>query len=329
MSALLDSCDVKKLLAILIPCCLPSFGLAQNEEPLCLYVSSYHQGYAWSDGIERGLRRSLTDECTLVQLDMNTKRQKTAENKILAGQKAYDLVKSLQPDVVITSDDNAAKYFIVPYLLGSEIQVVFSGINWTVEEYGFPTANVTGIVEVAPVKPMLLQGLKATGKPQNSSTKIVYLGANTLSEVKDYNRFNAVAKTLDLNVDTLLADDFDTWKAGFEVAQEYDLIIMGNNSGIENWNTKDAVATVERLNTTLSMTNLEWMMPYSAIGYTKIPEEHGDWAAASAVAILSGVKAADIPLVTNRRWDTWINKQLLNMSNIDISDSILQSAKNY
>ena len=313
----------------MIPCCLSLPGLAQDKEPLCLYVSSYHQGYAWSDGIERGLRRSLENECTLVQLNMNTKRQKTAENKILAGQKAYELVKSLQPDVVITSDDNAAKYFIVPYLVGSNTQVVFSGINWTVEEYGFPTANVTGIVEVAPVKPMLMQGLKATGKPQNTNTKIAYLGANTLSEIKNYNRINVIANKLGLYVNAILADNFSTWKTGFEIAQEYDLIIMGSNSGIDNWNTEEAVATVERLNSKLSMTNHEWMMPYTAIGYTKIPEEHGEWAAASAVAILGGLKAADIPLVTNRRWDTWINNRLLDIPNIDISDSVLQSAKHY
>ena len=70
-------------------------------------------------------------------------------------------------------------------------------------------------------------------------------------------------------------------------------------------------------------------MPYSAIGYTKIPEEHGEWAAAAAVAILGGVKAVDIPLVTNRRWDTWVNNRMLNIPNVSVSDSILKSAKKY
>ena len=241
--------------------------IADDDERLCLYVSSYHQGYAWSDGIERGLRQSLKEQCQLVQLDMNTKRRKTTSNKILAGQKAYELVQSLQPDVVITSDDNAAKYFIVPYLMDTETQVVFSGINWTVEEYGFPAENVTGIVEVAPVKPMLLQGLKSAGKPQNTSTRIAYLGAKTLTEIKNYNRFNAVAQTMGLVVDSILAEDFDTWKTAFKLVQDYDLIVMGSNSGIENWDAEEAVATAEKFSRKLSLTNHKWMMPYSAIGF--------------------------------------------------------------
>lgn len=330
MTGFSDTPLYPRMIAILLAFWLPTNSFSQdNDTPLCLYVSSYHQGYAWSDGIERGLKQSLGEHCTLVQLDMDTKRQKTTSDKLLAGQKAYELVQNLKPDVVITSDDNAAKYFIVPYLVGKDIPVVFSGINWTVEEYGFPAENVTGIVEIAPVKPMLLEGLKAIGKSQDSSTKITYLGAKTLSEVKNYNRIRTIAKKLDLNVDSILVEDFDSWKDGFQLAQDYDLIIMGSNSGIENWNTKQAVETAERLTKKLSVTNHDWMMPYSAIGYTKVAEEHGEWAAATAVAILGGVKAIDIPLVTNRRWDTWINSRLANVPNVFISDLILKSAKKY
>lgn len=260
---------------------------------------------------------------------MYTKRQRTASNKILAGQKAYDPAQRLDPHVAITPDDNAAKYFIVPCLIGTGIQDVFSGVNWTVEEYDSPADNVTGIAEVAPVKPMLREGLKAIGKPQNITIKIVYLGANTLTEIKDYNRINAVANTLGLNVDSILVEDSETWKNGFRLAQNYDLLIIGNNSSIENWSIEEAITVAEHKTKKLSVTNLERMMPYSAMGYTKIAEEQGEWAAATAIAILSGVKAIDIPLVTNRRWDTWINSRLLNIPYVKLSDSILKSAKKY
>ncbi len=109
-----------------------------KDGPVCVYVSSYHQGYAWSDGVERGLREALGDECTLVQYDMDTKRKKASEDKIAAGKGALELIQNVKPDVVITSDDNAAKYLIVPYLKNTKTPVVFSGINWTVEEYDFP-----------------------------------------------------------------------------------------------------------------------------------------------------------------------------------------------
>ncbi|TPW11342.1 MAG: hypothetical protein FD130_2001, partial [Halothiobacillaceae bacterium] len=40
----------------------------------CLYVSSYHHGYEWNDGIERGIEEVLTDKCTLDKYFMDTKR---------------------------------------------------------------------------------------------------------------------------------------------------------------------------------------------------------------------------------------------------------------
>ena len=42
----------------------------------CLFVSPYHQGYAWWDGVERGLRSVLEGRCVIRQFDMSTKRKK-------------------------------------------------------------------------------------------------------------------------------------------------------------------------------------------------------------------------------------------------------------
>jgi len=242
-----------------------------GEKPLCLYVSSYHQGYAWSDGVERGLRRTIEDQCELVQFDMDTKRKKSTELKKQAGQDAYDLVRKLNPDVVITSDDNAAKFLVVPYLKDTDIPVVFSGINWTVEEYEFPAPNVTGIVEVAPIKPMLSQALKVS----DNRTRAAYLGASTLSEIKNFNRINNVAKKMGISMVSILAEDFTKWKTGLDLAQNYDFVIMGSHSGISNWDSKEAEAFASEHSKIVSLTNHEWMMPYSMVGYTKIAEEHG------------------------------------------------------
>jgi hypothetical protein len=40
----------------------------------CLYVSSYHAGYEWNDGIERGLHSSLQNRCELRKFYMDGKR---------------------------------------------------------------------------------------------------------------------------------------------------------------------------------------------------------------------------------------------------------------
>lgn len=305
-----------------------SAGLTQSSnKPSCLYVASYHIGYPWSDGVERGLRERLQEQCNITGFYMDTKRRKSTAQKVAAGQAAYELITNLKPDVVITSDDNAAKYLIVPHLLDKEIPVVFSGINWTVDEYGFPASNVTGIVEIAPIKPMLMEGVATGNISQDQPVRIAYLGASTLSEIKNFNRVKTTAESLNMSVDRILAETFDEWKNGFELAQSYDLVVMGSSSGVANFNEQEASAWAISNTRTLSLTNHEWMMPYAAIGFTKVAEEHGEWAAASAIAILNGVRTIDIPLVTNRRWDTWTNDALLLMLDIDLAQSSLIGAK--
>jgi ABC-type uncharacterized transport system substrate-binding protein len=307
-----------------------SLSFAQSgNKPSCLYVASYHVGYPWSDGVERGLRERLQEQCHITEFYMDTKRRKSTEEKVAAGQAAYKLIKSLKPDVVITSDDNAAKYLIVPHLLDKEIPVVFSGINWTVEEYGFPASNVTGIVEIAPIKPMLIEGVRTANIPADQPIRVAYLGASTLSEIKNFNRVKATAESLKMTVDRILAEDFDEWKKGFELAQTYDLVVMGSSSGIAKFSEQKASVWANSNTRTLSLTNHEWMMPYAAIGYTKVAEEHGEWAAASAIAILNGVRTMDIPLVTNRRWDTWTNEELLIELGINLEQNHLIGAKKF
>jgi len=160
---------------------LATASFAESALPRCLYVSSYHSGYDWSDGVERGIRSTLKGKCELRQLYMDTKRKRSPENIAAAVTESIEAIKSWKPDVVITSDDNAAKHLIVPHYSESNLPFVFNGVNWTVEEYGFPFHNVTGIVEVAPIEPMLLEAIKISG-----GTNGVYIGAETLTEEKNY-----------------------------------------------------------------------------------------------------------------------------------------------
>lgn len=302
---------------------------ADTHHPICFYVSSNHKGDTWSDGIELSLRNAIANKCTLVQHDMDSLHHESRQDAELAGRAAFEMMKTVEPDVVITSDDAAAKYFIMPYVKNSDVPVVFSGINWSVEEYGFPADNVTGIIEVAPIKPMLLEALKLIGKQRSAGNRIVYLGADSLNDIKNFNVFQDTARQMGLVSDAILVSDFDTWQYGFELSQEYDLIILGDNAGIHGWNNRQATETARRFSKTLSLTNNYWMMPYTAIGYTKIAAEQGEWAAATAVALIEGMRAADIPLTTNTRWDIWVNNTLSAAMQFELSQELKHTAKMY
>ncbi len=289
----------------------------------CLYVSSYHHGYEWSDGVERGVRSVLADRCELRQFDMDTKRRKSDEEKRGAALEAKKLIDEWQPDVVITSDDNAAKYLIKPYYKDAEIPFVFSGVNWTADEYGFPYSNVTGIVEVAPIGPMLEQARDISG----AGARALYIGAETLTEGKNAERFSAATAELGIQLDVRLVASTKAWLAAYRAGQSYDFIVLGSNSGINDWDKERVRSALLEESAKLSVTNHGWMMPYAMFGLTKVPEEQGEWAASTALEILAGTPPSHVPIIANRKWDVWANTALLEGADIALPRNLRRKAK--
>ena len=293
-----------------------------TAQPKCLFVSSYHKGYAWSDRVEKALRNVLQGRCELRQFNMDTKHRKTEPDKQNTASQAYELIKQWQPDIVITADDNAARYLVQPYLKNTDIPVVFCGINWSVKEYGFPYTNATGMVEVAPIRPMIKKALELT----NAKT-VFYLGANTTTEKKNLERFQNLAENMGLKLKFKLVDTMQQWLEAYQQAQQSDLLIIGSYGGIRHWNQERAIRKLRMISRKLSVTSHEWMMPVSMLGFTKIPEEQGEWAGKTALAILSGTDISKIPVIANRKWDLWINPELLKYAGVSLPDSLKRRAK--
>jgi len=302
------------------------FGLAERGFAwTCVYVSSYHKGYAWSDGVERGLRSELKGRCDVIQFDMDTKRNKDELYKFAKAREIANKIKEIKPDILIVSDDNAAKYLVVPYFSGKQIPVVFSGINWTVKEYGFPTSNVTGMIEMAPVRPMLEWARKMTQQGKRG----LYIGADSLTESKDLKQLVKVAADMDMIIESALVDTLEAWKKAFQQAEDVDFIILGSTSGIVGWNNDQAEEYTRNSVNKLILTNYKWMMPFSMLGFVEIPEEHGRWSAKSAIAILEGLPIQRIPVVASREWEVYENTLLIKLSDINISGELHARAKKY
>lgn len=298
-------------------------AVAATAQKKCLFISSYHQGYAWSDGVERGLRSVLDGKCQYRQFDMDTKQRKSSEEIKQSALEAKGIIDSWKPDVVITADDNAAKYLIQPYFKDHAVPFVFCGINWTVEEYGFPYSNVTGMIEVAPIMPMLESAMDIVPAVRRA----FYLGAKTLTERKNLERFREAAKQLGFELESALVESTENWLQAYKRAQETDLVILGSNAGINDWDAEQAQAGVLMLTAKLSVTNHDWMMPLAIIGVTKVPEEQGEWSAKAALAILGGISPSAIPVVPNSRRDIWVNPKILGAAKITLPVSMMRKAK--
>lgn len=291
----------------------------------CLFISSYHTGYAWSDGVEHGLRKTLKGECELKTFHMDTKRNMDENYKQAVALKAKRLIESLQPDVVIAADDNASKYLVVPYFKDAPIPFVFCGINWTVDKYGYPFTNATGMIEVAAIDPLFEKATAIDGKIKHAH----YIGANSLTERKNQNRFIEAGKKHNIKITSSLVNSADEWIQSYKSAQKSDLLVIGSNAGIPNWEQAKVIQSIKPHSRTLSVTNHGWMMPYTMFGMTKVPEEHGEWAGQVAIEILQGTRPIDIPIIPNRKFNIIINKALLSVAGLKIPEFIRLKAQLY
>ena len=291
-------------------------------EPICLWVSSYHRGYEWNDGVERGIEEALAGKCRLERFFMDTKRNKEPAFGEAKAAEAVGLIERLDPDVVILSDDNASRYLAVPHLKGGGRPLVFCGINWEPESYGYPWPNATGMVEVAPVLPLLKEIKQAEPFPSRG----LYLSSAVVTEQVDAEHYRRLFATAGVEVEVRLVSTMEAWIEGYRDGQEYDFLVLGNYAGIDDWDGERAARAAHRHARRITVTNYDWMMPYAMVGKIKMPEEQGRWAGEVAAELLAGAPIGDIPVVTNRRWNLYVNGSLLRRAGIKLDPSLLRSA---
>jgi ABC-type uncharacterized transport system substrate-binding protein len=251
---------------------------------------------------------------------MNTKWIVEDKCRKQAALKAKKLIDEFRPDVVIASDDNAAKYLIVPYLKNTDLPVVFCGINWNASAYGFPCSNVTGMLEVEPVG-ALVKHLRRHAE----GNRLGYLSADTVSErkvVSVYNQhfFNGKMKSY-------LAKDFNHFKELFlQAQQEVDMIYIANHSDMPGWDPPKVEEFLVQHVTKPTGSRLEYMERFVAITVAKVPEEQGEWAARTSLRILAGSKPGDIPVAANEKASLTLNLKMAKAAGIVLPVATLKAA---
>ena len=113
------------------------------------------------------------------------------------------------PDIILAADDDAQEYFAT-YYLNTALPVVFTGVDADPSKYGYPAANVTGVIERPHFKESLafarrLRPIKRIAVLScHDSTSILALGFMKQEQ-------------LDVEVaEWLMVDDFDGWKKAVE-----------------------------------------------------------------------------------------------------------------
>jgi ABC-type uncharacterized transport system substrate-binding protein len=286
-----------------------------------LYIDSYHEGWPWNDRIASGIAKVLDGTGVELQIFyMDSKRNTEEEYKIRIGRQVRQLIEDWNPDAVIASDDNAAKYVIAPYFMESSLPFVFCGINWDPTIYGFPTSNVTGIIEVNLVDKMLKQLSR-----YSRGNRIGYLASDTYTERQDAEHYKNILG-IELTEEVFVTS-YQEWKVQFsELQDKVDILIVGT-PGLGDFDYVDAEQFI-LANTSIPTGSMnEFIMPYALLGYLKVPEEFGIWSAQTALQIIDGTPPSEIPMTTNQRFELILNLKVADRLGIIFSTSLLKNAK--
>jgi ABC-type uncharacterized transport system substrate-binding protein len=321
------------LLALIIAGCAPTTAITQpavvvtdSTQPdytgkKIVYVNSYHEGYPWSDGIETGLHAILDDtgvELKIIRLD--TKQNPDVEFGKAAGARAWSEIQAYKPDIIITSDDNAQKYLVVPFMKEIQTPVIFNGVNWDASVYGFPTANMTGMIEVE-LPNQLVKLLKGYAKGE----RVGYITIDTETERKVTDTYNQ--RFFNGQMQTYWVKTQEEFKTAFETAQqEVDILIIGDNAGSDAWN-EAGMKQFMLSNTTIPTGSInDWMAPYAMLTLAKSAQEQGEWSAQAALQILDGTSPSDIPVTENKKGQLIVNLDLADKLGIVFAPSLLKNA---
>ncbi len=299
---------------------LLSAGTAPAAKKKVLFIDSYHVGYTWSDGELQGVKSVIGDKYDLKVIHMDTKRNASAEAKKKAGEEAKAEIDSWKPDVVITADDNAAKLVIVPFYMDSDIPFVFCGINWDASSYGFPSRNVTGVLEVSVIKP-LLDSIQKFAK----GTRVGFIGNDNETDRKEAD--NLIKLGVQFS-SVKFVKTFDEWKTEYSKLQdEADMLIFINNAGISDWNDAEAVKFTRENTKIPSGSSHDFMAPFVLVVYAKIAEEQGELGAGIAINILEGKSVKDFPIVSNKKGQMYVNMVIAEKLGVQFPLETIKKAK--
>jgi len=294
---------------------MESASFISAKKPKVFYVNSYHKGYLWSDKIEKGLLlafqikqngdETLDFSQSKVQLKilrLDTKLNRSENFKKQAALEAKKVIDEWKPNILVVSDDNAVKYLVVPYFKNTDMPVIFCGVNADISEYGLPADNITGMIEVNPIKETI-----ALLRKLSRGNRIGYIGADVLSDKKVLDK---ARKILEFS-DGRLVMTFAEWKNDYlRLQNDVDMLLWLSPVGIEDWHDRAAKEFI-RHNTRIPTGAINpAALPYSLLGCVKIPEEFGWWAGKTALRILDGEPLTNIPMTTNKRSKVYLNMDL-------------------
>lgn len=131
---------------LLLSCLVWASPVLAKDHFKVMVVFSYEKDAPWDVEIREEIEKTLSPFAELTFFYLNTKIALAGGMKKAA--EAFSVYQRIQPDGVIAVDDNAQSMFVLPYLKNKvTVPIMFCGVNASPELYGYPTPNISGILE--------------------------------------------------------------------------------------------------------------------------------------------------------------------------------------
>ena len=293
-----------------------------------LVVMSYEESNPWCQEVKEGIDSVLSETADITYFYMDTKVDiDGGPDKARA---AYDLFRRMEPDGVITVDDNAQKMFVVPYLLDHhDTPVMFSGVNAEAEQYGFPTPSVSGILERGHIREsiafakQLVPSLKSvtfltrqspSGRAlqrQVEKESATYLATSSFHLIESLEELKELEDELRDNADALYIDSLQ----GVRDSEGRSLSI------------KDVIETLTAMTRKPIIGANQYHVEQGALcAVVKTGQEQGATAAEMLQEAMRGTPVTHIPVAQNFKGKRVINVRVMRALNLQVRPIVLLGA---
>lgn len=306
---------------------LCQLSTASTDQFKVLVVMSYEQDNPWCEEVKRGIDSVLSASSQLNYFYMDTK--KNLEGGPQKAQEAKALLEQLQPDGIITVDDNAQAMFAVPFLKDkTSVPVMFSGVNAEAEKYGYPASNISGILERAHIQESL------------ALTKQLYPSLDTfLVLIKDSPSGKAMEKQVNSESAAYLAkvDAIKMIKSMEDLDREQlnrvDAILLIGVAGVidENGSPLTYSEVLKKISAIFPKPiiggNQHHVEAGALCAVAKTGHEQGATAAGMLLQAMQGTPVADIPVSRNYKGKRVINVSVMKALGLKPRPTVLIGAE--
>jgi len=294
-----------------------------------LVVMSYEQDNPWCREIKAGIDSVLADTSEITYLYMNTKIDlEGGENR---AREAYALYQRIEPDGVITADDNAQRMFVLPYL-GEDVKtpVMFCGVNVEPEQYGYPTPNVSGILERGHIR----ESVAFAKQLDPSISTVAFLAKESPSG-------RALFKQVENELDTysikatfaLVKSTEDIVSTAKQRLVESDAIYVDSLEGVlghdgDPISNRKAIGVLSsNFDKPIVGANRYHVEQGALCAVVKTGQEQGRTAAQMLIKAMQGTPVAELPVTRNFKGERVINVEVMKRLNIKPRPVVLLGAK--